>query len=241
MEDREINTSPKDVNDESETVESKEAKDAETEGQEPDIEKKTDDISLLKSTLEEKSKLCEDYLNRLQKLQADFENYKRRSLIEREEIVKYANEELVMKLLEILDSFDSAVNDLEDRLSLPQSKSRTEHKKLETHQNKESPGDALNTFYDGIKMIHKQLYNALEGEGVEVIKTKGERFDPFRHEAISRTYRPELDENSIIEEAQKGYVFKSKVIRAAKVIISTKEAPPEAKKEEAGAKGGAKK
>jgi molecular chaperone GrpE len=230
MEDRKINTSPKDVNNESETVESEEAKGMETEGQEPDIEKKTDDISQLKSTLEEKSKLCEDYFNRLQKLQADFENYKRRSLIEREEIVKYANEELVMKLLEILDSFDSAVNGLEDRFFQSRSKSRTEHKKRDAHQNKESTGEALNTLYDGIKMIHKQLYNTLEGEGVEVIKTKDERFDPFRHEALSRIYRPELDENSIVEEVQKGYIFKSRVIRTAKVIVSTKEAPPEAKK-----------
>lgn len=220
MEDQETNTPISDINTESDTVEPEETKEK---------LQKLDDTSQLKDSLEEKNRLCEEYLDRLQRLQADFENYKRRSLIEREEIVKYANQELVMKLLETLDNFDSAVNDLDDKtLNLQQPENRNERKKRASRQNKESPtDDSLNTFYEGIKMIHKQLYSVLGGEGLEIIKTKGERFDPYKHEALSRAYKPELEENSIVEEIQKGYMFKSKVIRTAKVIVSTKDAHSE--------------
>ncbi|MFA5772112.1 MAG: nucleotide exchange factor GrpE [Thermoplasmata archaeon] len=216
MEDRETNMPISDTNIESDTVEPEETKEK---------LQKPDDTSQLKNSLEEKNRLCEECLDRLQRFQADFENYKRRSLIEREEIVKYANQELVMKLLETLDNFDSAVNDLDDKpLELQQPENRNERKKRTSRQSKEPPtDDALNTFYEGIKMIHKQLYSVLGGEGLEIIKTKGERFDPYKHEALSRAYKPELEENSIVEEIQKGYMFKSKVIRTAKVIVSTKE------------------
>lgn len=225
MEGQGINASPRETDSKSEIAESEEIKNEESEKQKSEAEKKIDDMTQLKNALVEKNKLCEEYLDRMQRIQADFENYKRRSLIEREEIVKYANQELVRKLLETLDNFDSAVNDLEDKThDLQQPENRNERKKRAARQSKEPPtDDALNTFYEGIKMIHKQLYSVLGGEGLEIIKTKGERFDPYKHEALSRAYKPELEENSIVEEIQKGYMFKSKVIRTAKVIVSTKE------------------
>lgn len=164
--------------------------------------KKADRITLatLKKELKEKTKLAEDYLNRLKYLQADFENYKKRVVKEREEFVKYANEPLIIKLIDIYENLERAVEN---------------GKKTEDNE----------ALLQGIEIIYKQLKDVLEKEGLAQIKAVGERFDPFRHEAVMEEQRDDCEEDTILEEFQRGYTLNDKVIRYSKVKISKKGKP----------------
>jgi molecular chaperone GrpE len=148
----------------------------------------------LRKRWEESEKLAENYLSQLQRLQADFENYRKRSLKEREELIESASRDLVIKLLEVLDNMETAIECAkrsEDRESL----------------------------ITGVEMIYKQFREILEKEGLTPIKALGEAFDPFEHEAVERVSSPEHEDGTIVEEIQKGYKFKSKIIRPSKVKV----------------------
>jgi molecular chaperone GrpE len=159
--------------------------------------KKADRVTLttLKKELKEKTKLAEDYLNRLKYLQADFENYKKRVAKEREEFVKYANEPLIIKLIDIYENLERAVEN---------------GKKTEDNE----------ALLQGIEIIYKQLKDVLEKEGLAQIKAVGEKFDPFRHEAVMKEQRDDCEEDTILEEFQRGYTLNDKVIRYSKVKIA---------------------
>ena len=141
---------------------------------------------ILKKQLEEETKLKEEYLNDLKRVQAEFQNYQKRIKQEEIEFMKYSKKDLILKILNILD-------DLERALS-----------------NKENIGE----FSRGIELIHKQLKETLEKEGVREIDEN--MFDPEKHEIISIE---EGEENKIIEEYQKGYLLCDKVIRPSKVKV----------------------
>lgn len=135
--------------------------------------------------------LAEEYLNRLQRLQADFENYRRRITKEKEEFHKYASESLICSLLPILDNFERAI----------------------------AAGEGENLL-SGVEMIFRQLKEILEKEGlcsIEAVKTE---FDPNRHEAVMTVENDDYPDNTVIEEFQKGYLLKDKVIRPAMVKVS---------------------
>lgn len=153
-----------------------------------------DEIKVLKKELRDKNTLAEGYLERLQYLQADFENYKKNALKERDEFSKYANEKLIVNLLDVVDNLERALGSAE--------KSRNSRPLIE-----------------GVKMILKQLQDILKWEGVEAIKAVGERFDPYKHEAVMGVTTGKHPENAVVEELQKGYSLKSKVIRPALVKV----------------------
>ena len=145
----------------------------------------------------------EELLSLLKRVQADFENYKKR--IENEQVVRatYANSELVSKILPLLDSFERG------QLS------------------KDSKG-----LLEGFRLIHAQLLDVLKQEGLEPIKAVGERFDPLLHEVLLKEHSTQ-PKNIIIEEFQKGYSFKERVLRPSKVKISSgPQSAKEKKKEE---------
>lgn len=144
----------------------------------------------------------------LKRLQADFENYKKRVDRECGERVKAANYRLIANLLPILDSFDKA---------------------LEDSRNPGKPEDVGK----GLEGLQRQLIQALEREGLRQIRTDG-RFDPFVHEAMLREERDDLEDDMILEVYQKGYSVHQKTIRPARVKVSKRKAPePEAPKEDA--------
>ena len=129
----------------------------------------------------------------LQRLQAEFENYKKRIEKEKAEYKAYAEKEFITKLLPILDSFE---------LALP------------------SKQDSEN-FRKGIELIYSQLYTLLEKEGLKPIRSTGEKLDPYKHEVLMQEIS-EKEDNTIIEEFSKGYFFKDSVLRTSKVKISKK-------------------
>ena len=149
----------------------------------------------LKKELEEKNKLLEEYLTRLKYLQADFENYKKRAAKEKEEFVKFANEGLIIKLLDVYENLERAIEN-----------------------GKKSRGKRA--LLKGVEMTYRQLKEILEKEGLAEIKAVGEKFDPFRHEALAKESKEGCEEGIILEEFQRGYMLNDKVIRYSKVKIS---------------------
>lgn len=148
--------------------------------------------ALVKALAEEKSK-SEDYFNRLVRMQADFDNYRKRMAREREELVKYAGEQLITALLPVVDNFERALaaknNDYQNLLA-------------------------------GVEMIYRQLQDVLTREGLEPIPATGGQFNPELHEAVMREESGDHPENTVIEELRRGFTFKGKVIRAAMVKVA---------------------
>ncbi|KYK32441.1 MAG: nucleotide exchange factor GrpE [Theionarchaea archaeon] len=148
-------------------------------------------IQKLQREVQEKEEKAEDYVLMLQRLQAEFENYKKRAERERIEYTEQANAQLVLGLLPVLDNFERAL------------------------QAEGSNGDSLKK---GMKMVFSQLSTILEKEGLSPIKAVGELFDPYYHEAVL-TAEGDYDEDTVIEEFEKGYLFRNKVLRPSKVKV----------------------
>lgn len=142
-------------------------------------------------SMDEQTKVVEEYTNTLKRLQADFENYIKRAEKDREEFANYANHKLITRLLTIADDFDKA---------------------LETIKKED------NKFAQGIEMIHKQFHKILQEEGVTKIDSVGNKLDPYKHDVVDVVKGN--DDNIIVEELQKGYMIKNKVLRPSKVRIS---------------------
>ncbi len=146
--------------------------------------------NLLKE-LQEKNELAEKYFSMLQRLQAEFENYKKRAERERSDYIEQANAGLILKLLPVLDNFERALS--------------TESKNVDS-------------FREGVAMIFSQLQTILGMEGLSPIHAVGEEFDPYYHEAVL-TACGEYEDDTVIEEFEKGYLFKNRVLRPSKVKV----------------------
>ena len=149
-------------------------------------------------TVEEQKKLMEErdeYYNKLLRLQAEFENYKKRIAGEREKDKKYGREQVMKGLLPILDNFERALENVGEE-------EREE-----------------NEFYKGVKMIYEQLVEVLKQNGLERIEACGEKFDPNYHEAVMMVESEEHSKNIVVEELQCGYLLHDKLLRASKVKV----------------------
>ncbi|MDP3980839.1 MAG: nucleotide exchange factor GrpE [Chlamydiota bacterium] len=154
-------------------------------------------VKITKSQKETYERLAQErdlYLDSLRRLQADFENFKKRMIRERELFKQTLTEDLIMEMLPILDNFGHAIN------AASQS---------QDYQN----------LYSGIEMIYKQMLSLLESKEVVAIDTLGKNFDPQYHEAISCEYS-DTPGDQIIDEMVKGYLLKGKLLRASKVRVS---------------------
>ncbi|SDC30638.1 nucleotide exchange factor GrpE [Shouchella lonarensis] len=132
---------------------------------------------------------------RLARVRADFENFKRRSRAEKEAAAKYQSQNLVEKLLPVLDNFERAL--------------MVEPQHEETKQ-----------LLQGMEMVYRQLETALQNEGVQVIQATGELFDPHLHQAVMQVEEEGYEQNQIVEELQKGYQLKDRVIRHSMVKVN---------------------
>ena len=154
----------------------------------------------IKEIVQKKDKFSKEYLGRLERLQADFENYKKRQEKKQKEFIEFANEGLINNLLSVVDNLERALDSTENDKNAKAIK-------------------------EGIKNTLKEFYNILKKEGVMPMKSVGHRFDPYRHEAVMKTETDKHSEDIVTEEFQKGYYIKSKVLRPAivKVAVSIKE------------------
>lgn len=152
-----------------------------------------DDPTELKQLLKEKTAEAENNYNRALRLQADYDNLRRRTRQEREDLLKFGAEQLINGLLPVLDNFERALA---------------------------SSGDGGPKFVSGVEMIHRQLKDVLGNEGLTAIPAQGEQFDPNVHEAVMQVEDTGEPENTVVEELRKGYYLKGKVIRAAMVKVA---------------------
>jgi len=149
----------------------------------------------LEEALAEAKQKVEQYLANWQRTQADFVNYKRRSEQEREEIGKFANNQLILSLLPVLDDLERAFESI-------------------------TPQVARFKWVEGIRLIERKLQSALEAQGLSQIKALGEPFDPNLHEA---TMHSKGEEGMVVQELQKGYMLHDRVIRPSIVVVGNGE------------------
>ena len=129
---------------------------------------------------------------RMKRLQADFENFRRRTRQEKEELSNMVVQDFIKELLPMLDNFDRAMA--------------------------AEATDAAK-FQQGVEMIYNQLTEILKNKGMELIDTKDAKFDPNFHQAVMRVENPDLEDEAIAMELQKGYMVKGKVIRPSMVQV----------------------
>ncbi len=147
--------------------------------------------------LKEIVKEDEAILNRLVRLQADFENFKKRSQKEKTEMFQFASENFATKLLPVMDNLERAEAALTDA------------------------SEEAKSYLDGLEMVFKQLKDVLKEEGLEEIICEGP-FDPNLHHGVAVGEDDEKEDQDIIDVFQKGYKFKGKVIRPAMVKVCSK-------------------
>lgn len=155
--------------------------------------KKTDEKENLKEQIEKNKKTIDELTDTLKRLQAEFENYKKRTDKEKIEFTKFAHADVIAQMLPVLDSFEIAL------------KNTSEKEK----------------FIEGMKMIYAQFHSILESEGLMPIEASGQKFDPYKHEVLMKE-ESDKPEDTILEEFQKGYMLNDKVLRHSKVKISGK-------------------
>ncbi len=152
-----------------------------------------------------KEKQIAELTDDLKRLQAEFDNFKKRTEKEWKERARLANQTLIADLLPILDSFDKAI------------------------ENAKNNGDAT-ALRKGLESLYKQLLQTLQREGLREIRADG-RFDPFMHEAVMREEREDAEDGRILEIFQKGYAIGPKAIRPTKVKVAKRREPEEASRE----------
>jgi molecular chaperone GrpE len=133
------------------------------------------------------------YLDRLARLQAEFDNFRKRGVKEQQDFRDYALVEALKSLLPILDSLDRALK---------------------------TSGVSVKDFHSGIELIDKQFHDALSKLGVEPIPTEGEAFDPNLHQAVQMVDTDEVVDNQVIDELQRGYRIKDRLLRPAMVRVA---------------------
>jgi len=154
-----------------------------------------EEINLMQQELNDAKTKSEEAMDKMMRLAAEFDNYRKRSAREHENIRKFAAENIIKELLPIVDNFErgiESVNDLKD----------------------------FDSFLNGVKLILNQMINLLEKEGVKQIKAVGEVFDPNIHEAVMHVNSDDYPENIVIQEFQNGYILNDRVIRPAMVSVS---------------------
>ena len=157
-------------------------------------EEKTDEDIVVELT--EQLQLAEDKYKRLY---AEFENYKKRSRQETQNLLKYAQQELGKSIFPSLDNMERAINHA-----------------------KEDKNDVTNEFVKGIEMVHKELLTALEENDFSLIEAKGETFDPTKHEAMGMIETDEVQPNHVVNVFQPGYMLHDRLLRPAMVQVARK-------------------
>jgi molecular chaperone GrpE len=152
------------------------------------VDEKDQEIELLKGKLEEAE-------NRYLRLQADFDNFRRRTRLDLEASQKYRAQKLITDLLPAIDNFERAM-------------------KIE------ADNEQTKTLLQGVDMVYRSLLDALKNEGVEPIESVGKEFNPHQHQAVMQGEDENYGSNVVTDEFQKGYMLKDRVIRPAMVKVN---------------------
>jgi molecular chaperone GrpE len=154
-------------------------------------------VAALETQLHELEAAKTDFYNRMLRIQADFDNFRRRSRQEYEQACLYGGEDLVKKILPVLDSLERAVAAFNEK------------------------DDADNcSWQEGVRLTLKQFQNILTAEGLEAVEALNRVFDPQVHEAVLQEQSDAVSEPTVREELQKGYKYRNKLIRPALVKVA---------------------
>lgn len=156
-----------------------------------DTNNQTDsELSEVEKVKQERDELRDKYL----RMMAEFENFKKRNVRERMELLNTAAQDTLTALLPVIDDFDRALNLPEEQRNSP-------------------------AFQEGIQLVYQKLTNTLKQRGLEVMETNGQDFDPELHEALTEIPAPTEDlKGKIVDTIERGYTLKGKIIRHAKVV-----------------------
>ena len=155
----------------------------------------TPDIEALKA----EAAKAKEYWDKLLRTAADFENYKKRAVRERQDAVKFANEGIIGTLIPVLDNFEMA---------------------LAATAGAKDP--AIQSLQSGVSMIHQQLKKALSDAGLEEVDATNQAFDPNFHEAVSQQESADVPEGHVLQQLRKGYKLRDRLLRPATVVVAKK-------------------
>jgi molecular chaperone GrpE len=147
--------------------------------------------------LKERAAKADEHWDRLLRLTADFENFKKRANREKQEAIKFANEGLLQKMVPLLDNFEMALTAVQ-----------------------QAQGGAAQSLQAGINMVYGQFKSALAEAGLEEIDAMGQPFDPNRHEAVSQKETAEAPEGQVVQQLRRGYKLRERLLRPASVIVA---------------------
>ncbi|WP_057911682.1 nucleotide exchange factor GrpE [Peribacillus muralis] len=154
-----------------------------------------DELQLAQQKIAELQAKIEEMDNRYLRLQADFDNSRRRAKLDMEAAQKYRVQSIAGDLVEALDNFERAT-------------------KIEAEN------EQTKSLLSGMEMVYKTITDALAKEGIEPISSVGEEFDPRLHQAVMQVQDENFGSNIVVEEFQKGYLLKDRVIRPAMVKVN---------------------
>lgn len=157
----------------------------------------------LKQALEQKAREAAEAQDKYLRAAADFENYRKRMQRDSAEFRKFANEQMAMELLTVVDHLGLAIKHAADA------------------------GESSQGLLQGVEMVYKQFRDTLEKFEVKPFTAEGEPFDPARHNAMMQVVSDDVPENTVVQVFQDGYLYHDKVIRHAKVSVSKKSAAME--------------
>ena len=164
--------------------------------QQQDAQTPPDEEEEVVSKLEEAERKADDYYDRLLRISAEFDNYKKRTAREMRDTIKYANEKVIKELLIIVDNLERAID------AVP----------MEETEN--------NPLMEGVQLTLNELLKLLERHAVKPIQALGEPFDPTFHQAMMQEHVDDMPANTVIRELQKGYLIHDRLLRPALVGVS---------------------
>ena len=158
-----------------------------------------------------KEKLANDYFQQLLRLKADFENFRKRTDKEKPELIRFGRNEVLAKLLPLYDVMEQA------------------HQEVQRRHATDGGDETVKSLAKGLELIFKEFDKLFASEGVTPIEAEGKRYDPAFHDVMGAVERADVEDGTVLDVLQPGFLLDGKVLRHAKVRISKKPAAPEAK------------
>jgi molecular chaperone GrpE len=175
---------------------SKDAQDLKDETQKADEAQAQDPVKALEEKLTSKEQEVQENYDRLLRVSAEFENYKKRNAREMEEFRKFSNQSLIKEMLSVVDHLELAMNSTDGQKSIEKG------------------------LVEGLEMTHREILKVFEKFHVIPISAMGQTFDPTFHEAVMQEETDDFPENTVVKELQKGYLIHDRLLRPAMVVVA---------------------
>jgi molecular chaperone GrpE len=182
---------------ETEAHESEEAHEEHKQDEHKKKKKKDDAAEELKKLLEEKEKQIKTLQEKMLYMQAEFENFKKLKMKEKQETLKYGNEALIKEFIPVVDNLEMALD----------------------HASKTDDSKGV---LEGVQLTLNEFLKVLEKSGIKRVDAVGKTFDPNLHEAVYQEERDDMEPDTVISEFQKGYLLNERLIRPSRVVLSKK-------------------